>query len=1118
MASSKKDSKSGGLASLLRNQSMKAKARAAADSKSGEGNLIETNAFGRQVRIFDILTFIEASWGLGMSLYPAQRFIVKLYYNVPLDDTTPTIVIKDWATQEIKFTLTEKQYLVYLYEQGRCNIKEQDHMRRQLLLSIGRRAGKCVTGDSLVLTDQGVFPIERLGQAPVEGFSELSIGVAQAAGRQARSTHFYNGGVKPVISVKTDAGYGVRGTDSHRVLVLSETGEVGWKYLADVRQGDFLAVNRKTDLWASEALDLRPYHRTDGYHGHVYPDFLTERLGNLLGYLVGDGSWNETQGVHVTVAHEETREHLRGLFTEIFGSVREQPDPRTENTGRIGVCSVAARRFLHDLGWTLGVERDAKRIPWAILRSPRSVVCAFLRGLFETDGCAESGGRNVTFSSASFELAREVQVLLLNLGIVSKVCRKWVAKTGRFYANLILKGVRSRQRFAELVGFDSAKKQRPLLAALKTAKEGKSDTESVPHQASWAHALLGSIPKRAPGEGWGRSQVRAALGNVLKPSAGENLSYSRIRKAVTVARSLGVGGEALAHFDRLLDEDFFFDPVVSVEHGEEQVYDLTVPDGAAFVANGLINHNTTLSAIFAAYELYRLLSLYSPQEYYGLPPGNRIQILSIATGKDQAALLFNDVTAHIAKCEWFQPYIANNTQSHVQFRTPYDIDKYGPTIRHTDGKFQTFNGKASIRLTFKPAISTSLRGAGNIVIIMDEMAHFQNEGKSSAKDIYDAVVPSALAFSPKDPNDKTKPIGPVESRIIGISSPLNKAGKFYELYHFAMSRAEGSENLIAIQAPTWEVNPTVEPEFLRQKYHEDPAVFMTEYGAEFSDRVRGWIERERDLTECIDPDRRPKNFGPPRYPHQMGIDVGLIGDGTTVAITHVESDRIVLDYHEAWYAGTPWRESNPHLESPITDYAKTLEAVERLDFDEIAKWIVALNRRFHITDGIFDRWNGIPLEQSLIKSGLKQFKSEFFTREARSRMYQAVKLLMFDRKVVLYDWPKGKPTEGGKRFSPMIEEFLSLQAEQTSHNQILVAAPKIAGAHDDVADAVVRAVWMSLERLQSQKHAAKGFFSRGQPSDAPRAASATHYQMRRMRAHGVHTERMSPRSPFLRGR
>jgi len=518
---------------------------------------------------------------------------------------------------------------------------------------------------------------------------------------------------------------------------------------------------------------------------------------------------------------------------------------------------------------------------------------------------------------------------------------------------------------------------------------------------------------------------------------------------------------------------------------------------------------TTLSAIFASYELYRLLSLGNPQAYYGLPNGNRIQIISVATDKDQAGLLFNDVTSHMAKCEFFKPYIANNTLSYVQFRTPYDIEKYGPTVRHENGKFTSFNGKSSIRVTFKASVSKGLRGSGNIVIILDEMAHFQDKGNSSAKDIYDAVTPSALAFSPKDPRNSAVCIGPVESRIISISSPLNRAGKFYELFHFAMSKAEGSENMLAIQAPTWEVNPTVEPTFLKEKYHEDPSVFMTEYGANFSDRVRGWIEREADLIECIRPELRPRTAGPARYPHQMGIDVGLIGDGTTLAITHLDKDKVVLDYHEAWYAGIPWKETNPHLPGPMVDYARSLEAQERLDFEEIANWIAAVCKRFYITDGLFDRWNGLPLEQALHKRGLKQFKSDFFTRDDKSRMFQAAKLLMFDRRLVLYDFPLPQAADGGGKHSAFINELLTLQATQLAKNQVIVEAPKISGAHDDISDAYVRAVWLSLERLSNTKLVSRGTNA---PREASRLATVQHYQVARMRSHGVFRDRIAPRA------
>lgn len=1030
-----------------------------------------------------ILDYIESPWGLGMRLFPAQRFIVKLYYYLELDGELPEdpdrrIRVTDMFNTKVLYEFTEVEYLRYLYNEGRCNIGEQDHPRRELILPIGRRAGKCVEGGTLILTDKGLFPIEALGGAPEEEFSELDVGVAQEGTVKARSSHFYNGGVKPTVTARTASGYAITGTGNHRVKVMTSDGVVAWRYLDELQLGDFLAVHRGTDLWASEPLDVRPFHNDRGCKDVQFPDTLDESWGNLLGYLVGDGSWGHTQGVAVTVEHDEIWSYLKALFERLFGSWRVQMDKRTQNTGRLEFPGVGARQFLHDLGWSHDLGRYGKRVPWAIFRSPKRVVCAFLRGLFETDGSAEGGGCYITLSTASFDLASDVQTLLLNLGIVSNVAKKWSKKTRRHYANLSLKGVRSRQLFAKHIGFDSEKKQAPLLAALETAQEGKSDTESLPHQYRHVRNLLEAVPKRNPArgeKGWGRSRLRQAFGNSCKPGSEEKLSYPRLKKALAVASELGVAAKERAHFEHLLELDYFYDPVAELAVGEHQVYDLTVPEGASFVANGLTNHNTTLSGIFASYEVYRLLNLHNPQEYYGLPNGNRIQIISVATDKDQASLLYNEVTTHVAKCDYFQPYIGNNTLSHVNFRTPYDIDKFGPTLRTDAGKFTTLNGKATLRVTFKSCIAKGLRGSGNVVVILDEVAHFKDKGLSSAKEIYDAVTPSTAAFSRKDPRNGlpivdqvTGERAPVESRIILISSPLGRSGKFFELFDLAMHGGEGSENLLAIQAPTWEINPTVPPSYYKQKYHADPTTFVTEHGAQFSDQAQGWVERAEDLQACIVSAGRPVMRARPKMPHQMGIDVGLAGDGTSVFITHVDNDRIVLDYHEAWYAGQNWRKTNPHLgeEYPIV-YAKTLEDEARLDFDAISDWVVALCRRFHTTAGMFDRWNGIPLEQSLVKRGLRQFRSEFFTRDMTSKIYQNAKMMMYDERLVLYDWPI--PEHGAVKHSPFIAELLSLQRRVVSKNIVLVEAPQKAGAHDDMADAFVRAVWLSTEAMLNQK-------------------------------------------------
>lgn len=517
---------------------------------------------------------------------------------------------------------------------------------------------------------------------------------------------------------------------------------------------------------------------------------------------------------------------------------------------------------------------------------------------------------------------------------------------------------------------------------------------------------------------------------------------------------------------------------------------------------------TTLSGIFASYEVYRLLNLYNPQAYYGLPNGNRIQIISVATDKDQAGLLFNEVTTHLAKCEYFKPYITNNTLSNVNFRTPYEIDRFGPVHRQENGKFSSFNGKTSLRVTFRSCNGKGLRGAGNVVIILDEVAHFIDKGNSSADEIYQAVAPSAAAFSRKDP-DTGRPFrdpatgtqAPVESRIILISSPLGKSGLFYDKFNLAMRGGEGADNILAIQAPTWEINPTVPSSYYKEKYHANPTVFMTEHGAQFSDQARGWIEREEDLQACIVPTHRPRFMARPKEPHQMGLDVAVVNDGTAVAITHIEGEKIVHDYHEAWYAGEDWRVTNPHLVEHIVPYSKLLANVDKLDFDEIANWIHALTKRFYITAGIFDRWSGLPLEQALHKRGLRQFRSEPFTRIQTSQIYQTTKLLMYDQKLVLYDHPlPERASSGAVKHSPLISEILSLQANHVAKNIVLVNKPTVAGARDDVSDALVRSIWLSSEVIANQKHTAYG--SQFRPVVAG-GLTPQRYQMTRARHHGI---------------
>ena len=451
---------------------------------------------------------------------------------------------------------------------------------------------------------------------------------------------------------------------------------------------------------------------------------------------------------------------------------------------------------------------------------------------------------------------------------------------------------------------------------------------------------------------------------------------------------------------------------------------------------------TALSACVAAFETYKLINKGDPQAYYGLPKANNIQLISIATDKDQAGLLYQEVSGHFGNCAYFNPYTANNTMSYARFQSPKDIERYGA---YADNP----GAKATIKVTFRSCVAKGLRGAGNILVILDEVAHFTDKGQSSADAVYTAVTPSTSTFSPKDPKDRRKPIGDVEGRIILISSPLGRQGLFYKMFQIGMSGGVASSNILCIQAPTWEVNPTIPASELEKHYLKDQNAFFTEYGGEFSDRTRGWIERSDDLMDCVDVMARPCMRGTRRN-YYMGLDLGLAGDGTAIAVGHLDDvGKVVVDIVDLIKAGEG-----------------KYQHKERLDFDEVADWVVDYSKRFLIQEGMFDMWAGIPFQQALEKRGLVQMKATQMDKALVSKMFQNFKDLMWDKRVVLYNFP----IPVGEKHSALIKEMLELQAVYHSKYVTTVEAPNIEGKHDDMSEALVRMVWLAANRMTKNIH------------------------------------------------
>lgn len=477
---------------------------------------------------------------------------------------------------------------------------------------------------------------------------------------------------------------------------------------------------------------------------------------------------------------------------------------------------------------------------------------------------------------------------------------------------------------------------------------------------------------------------------------------------------------------------------------------------------------TMLTSSIIAYETYRLLNKFCPQEHYGIMPEDEIRFTCLSTSRDTAGVLYNMVVGHIERSEYFRKFRTKPTSQWLKFRTQRDIDRYG------------VRGRPSINVRIAPCNAKGLRGPGNMIVGLDEMAFFfmdESTGKKSAgggsghddKAVYEAVTPSVAKF--KDPVT-----GNPDGKIICISSPGSKSGKFYE--EFERGFEDDCDDLLVIQAPSWELDPDLSSSYLRSKYKQNPISFRGEFGAQFSDRLFGWIEDAEIVRQCVVPDLKYKPNSMLRVPHFLGIDVGFKNDGTAMTVAHwvkeavhgAQVDRLEVDLSDVRYKEPLDEEEDEpveaildHAEDPVGDEIESRVKLPYFDPQEIADWIEELTKRFFVVRGLMDQYYGFSIQPLLIKKSLKQVEYRNFTESLNSYVYQNLLSLFVGAELRI---PQGDPVMIGDRVekdSELVRELLSLQAEQRSKYIIRVHHPERKGMHNDLSDSLGRSALLAVE-------------------------------------------------------
>ena len=296
----------------------------------------------------------------------------------------------------------------------------------------------CFTSDTLVHTDAGLIRFDELLARAQRG-ERVGVYTHDATNPDAPAervvvTHpeaVMVTGFHEIVKLTFSNGMELRCTPNHRIFTTNR----GYVEAAELTGDDRIkVVNRPTPATAADwrlpvhsrlyALAGEGDERSRAFR---LPEKWSEDFAHYLGWLVGDGcvSGDTVTTVYGTPVERDTvMPAHRALLAEWNAGQAPTPSEQANGTTQLRLSRRVVTRLLAALGVD-GEPAHRKTVPAALYGAPPEVTAAFLRGLFDADGCVTDAAKNryVGLASTSRQLLVGVQRLLATFGLFSRIYR-----------------------------------------------------------------------------------------------------------------------------------------------------------------------------------------------------------------------------------------------------------------------------------------------------------------------------------------------------------------------------------------------------------------------------------------------------------------------------------------------------------------------------------------------------------------------------------------------------------------------------------------------------------------------------------------------------------------------